>query len=157
MIKSCWNLDSKKRPKASQIVEFLANNPRLISPCLDVPLASVQMENTGQLELHLPEKYRKCSLSISGTQEHCVPNGVVIDGGVVRQTSLPNPTDNGIAVSIQLDTNCVHEPLLGTRRTNSQLNLSKYVKMQHAPTDSGCNSDDYCNHELTKTHAVSML
>lgn len=42
-MKSCWNMDYKKRPNASEIAEFLANSPRLLSPCLDVPLSSVEM------------------------------------------------------------------------------------------------------------------
>ena len=29
----------------------LGNNPRLVSPCIDVPLASVQIERTDSLEL----------------------------------------------------------------------------------------------------------
>ena len=37
------------------MVELLYNNPRLISPCIDVPLASVQIERTDSLEL-IPKK-----------------------------------------------------------------------------------------------------
>lgn len=40
-------------------------NPRLLSPCLDVPLASVQLEHTGQIDIQLPEKFRKFSLSLN--------------------------------------------------------------------------------------------
>lgn len=60
---SCWNVDHTKRPTAPYIVEFLATNPRIVSPCLDVPLASVQLENTGQLDIQLSENIRKFSLS----------------------------------------------------------------------------------------------
>jgi hypothetical protein len=49
-------MESSRRPAASEIVEFLANNPRIISPCLDIPLASVQMEGTDQLEISIPKK-----------------------------------------------------------------------------------------------------
>ncbi|XP_021935929.1 receptor-type guanylate cyclase gcy-4-like isoform X2 [Zootermopsis nevadensis] len=67
LIRSCWNFDHKRRPQVSEIVEFLANNPRLISPCLDVPLASVQMDDDiGQLEMRLPNvTFRKCSASMN--------------------------------------------------------------------------------------------
>lgn len=69
LIRSCWNFDHKRRPHVSEIVEFLANNPRLISPCLDVPLASVQMDDdTGQLQMQLPNiTFRKCSVSMNFT------------------------------------------------------------------------------------------
>ena len=40
-----------KRPTAGEIVELLYSNPRLVSPCIDVPLASVQIERSDQLEL----------------------------------------------------------------------------------------------------------
>ncbi|EEB11146.1 tyrosine protein kinase, putative [Pediculus humanus corporis] len=69
LIKSCWNLEYKKRPQASEIVEFLANNPRLISPCLDVPISSVEFEDTGQLELNLPKSLRKFSLTLNAKYE----------------------------------------------------------------------------------------
>lgn len=36
-----------------------------MSPCLDVPLASVQLENSGQLDIPLPEAIRKFSMSLS--------------------------------------------------------------------------------------------
>ncbi|XP_029044486.2 receptor-type guanylate cyclase gcy-4-like [Osmia bicornis bicornis] len=62
MIYSCWRVDHTKRPTAPEIVDFLATNPRIISPCLDVPLASVQMEHTGQLDMQLTENFRKFSL-----------------------------------------------------------------------------------------------
>ena len=51
LLKTCWNMTATKRPTASEIVELLSNNPRLISPCIDVPLASVQVERTDSLEL----------------------------------------------------------------------------------------------------------
>ncbi|XP_072759038.1 uncharacterized protein [Anoplolepis gracilipes] len=72
---SCWNVDHTKRPSAPEIVDFLATNPRIIAPCLDVPLSSVQLEHTAQLDIQLTENNRKFSLSwpsqrsVSQTQE----------------------------------------------------------------------------------------
>lgn len=60
---SCWSVDHTKRPTAPEIVDFLATNPRIVSPCLDVPLASVQIEHTGQLDIQLSENTRKFSIS----------------------------------------------------------------------------------------------
>ncbi|XP_071557353.1 uncharacterized protein [Temnothorax nylanderi] len=59
---SCWNVDHTKRPSAPEIVDFLAMNPRIIAPCLDVPLSSVQLEHTAQLDIQLSENSRKFSL-----------------------------------------------------------------------------------------------
>ncbi|XP_059485869.1 receptor-type guanylate cyclase gcy-19-like isoform X2 [Neocloeon triangulifer] len=75
LLRACWAQDYKKRINASEVVEFLANNPRLIAPCLDVPLASVQMEDTAQLELNLPEKSRKCSVSLNKNRQRSLSGG----------------------------------------------------------------------------------
>ncbi|XP_033330257.2 uncharacterized protein LOC117222594 [Megalopta genalis] len=63
LIYSCWRTDHTKRPTAPEIVDFLATNPRILSPCLDVPIASVQIEHAGQIDLQLTENNRKFSLS----------------------------------------------------------------------------------------------
>ena len=65
LIRSCWTVDHTKRPSAPEIVEFLATNPRLLFPCLDVPLSSVQLEHTGQMEIQLTEDGRKFSFPAS--------------------------------------------------------------------------------------------
>ena len=45
---------------------IILSNPRLISPCIDVPLASVQMERTDSLEL-VPIKKSPTHATIVGT------------------------------------------------------------------------------------------
>lgn len=67
---SCWYVNQNERPSAPEIVEFLVTNPRILSPCLDVPLASVQLEHTGQMEMHLTtDSVRKFSLPWSQQQQ----------------------------------------------------------------------------------------
>ncbi|XP_023326697.1 uncharacterized protein LOC111700109 isoform X2 [Eurytemora carolleeae] len=51
LLKLCWRIEPTKRPTAAEIVELLGNTPRLVSPCIDVPLASVAIERTDSLEL----------------------------------------------------------------------------------------------------------
>merc|ERR1711971_1346209 len=51
LLTSCWNRSPTKRPTAAEIAELLYNNPRLVSPCIDVPLASVQVERSDSLEM----------------------------------------------------------------------------------------------------------
>ncbi|PSN54801.1 hypothetical protein C0J52_02008 [Blattella germanica] len=82
LIRSCWNFDHKKRPHVSEIVEFMANNPQLISPCLDVPLASVQIEDNSQLDIAIPNvTFRKCSASM---------NFSPTDGPYAKEPLLPS-------------------------------------------------------------------
>ncbi|XP_055645042.1 uncharacterized protein LOC129780610 isoform X2 [Toxorhynchites rutilus septentrionalis] len=59
LMKACWNQDYKKRPNASEVSEFISNYPRLLSPCLDVPLASVQMAETDSDQFELLPGMRK--------------------------------------------------------------------------------------------------
>ena len=45
LLKSCWEINPSKRPKASDLVTFLAQNARIIKPCLTSPINSVQTDN----------------------------------------------------------------------------------------------------------------
>ena len=66
LLSSCWDQIPTKRPTASEIAELLGGienlslittlhlapgSPRLVSPSIDVPLASVQVERTDSLEM----------------------------------------------------------------------------------------------------------
>lgn len=43
LIKQCWQSDSKQRPRACDIAEYVANYPRLVTPCLDINFSTVQV------------------------------------------------------------------------------------------------------------------
>merc|ERR1719347_166916 len=51
LLKTCWHQSPSKRPTAVEILDLFCKNPRLVSPCIDVPLASVQIERTDSLEM----------------------------------------------------------------------------------------------------------
>lgn len=61
----CWQRTPSRRPPIQHIIEHLTNHPRLISPCLDGPQSSIQIEDTRSLEMMIPDKTRKSSLSIN--------------------------------------------------------------------------------------------
>ena len=50
-MRACWSHQPSRRPTAGEIVETLSGHPRLVSPCIDVPLASVQIERADDVEL----------------------------------------------------------------------------------------------------------
>ena len=78
-----------KRPSASEIVELLSNTPRLIAPCVDVPLASVQVERTDSLEM-IPS-VRKPSGSVSQT------NKPTLNSSIKRVKDYSGSSGNHIA------------------------------------------------------------
>lgn len=59
LLKSCWSQEVTKRPTAAEIVDYISNYPRLLTPCLDFPGASVQMPETESDELELLPKIRR--------------------------------------------------------------------------------------------------
>ncbi|XP_035214785.1 insulin receptor-like [Stegodyphus dumicola] len=63
LLLQCWARSPHQRPQAAAIVEILARNPELISPSLDVPTASVEVEDTGTFELTIHDRSRVHSFS----------------------------------------------------------------------------------------------
>lgn len=43
LIQKCWLSDSKLRPRACDIAEYVANYPRLVTPCLETSFSSMQV------------------------------------------------------------------------------------------------------------------
>ncbi|CAK9812828.1 Insulin-like peptide receptor [Anthophora plagiata] len=125
---SCWRTDHTKRPTAPEIVDFLATNPRILSPCLDVPLASVQIEHNGQFEMHLTEHLRKFSLSWPPQNP------------INNQSPTSTPSQLGISSPPLLDINCSddkqnHDSLLGD--VACDLESSRPLLMNSSESSSG--------------------
>lgn len=87
LIRSCWLKEYKKRPPASEIVESLANNPRLLSPCLDVPLSSVQMEDTGEISITGGSRGQRFSMGLrQRSSSHEIAEPLLSSPGRYRPT-----------------------------------------------------------------------
>nr|XP_045615701.1 uncharacterized protein LOC123768923 isoform X1 [Procambarus clarkii]XP_045615702.1 uncharacterized protein LOC123768923 isoform X1 [Procambarus clarkii]XP_045615703.1 uncharacterized protein LOC123768923 isoform X1 [Procambarus clarkii]XP_045615704.1 uncharacterized protein LOC123768923 isoform X1 [Procambarus clarkii] len=54
LLLSCWSMDPHDRPTFNELMETLTMWPRLITPCLEVPSAAVQINDTDSLEFVLP-------------------------------------------------------------------------------------------------------
>lgn len=113
-------------------MEFLANNPQLISPCLEGPISSIEMEDTDDLEMHLPSEFRKQS---------SVTSRNFSNGDIARsQTIHINDGD-----MIQLEHVCPKEPLL----KGSVEGSTGYVTLQTSQPDLLSDSDiDYSHHNI---------
>lgn len=138
LMKACWNQEYKKRPSASEVSEFISNYPRLLTPCLDIPLSSVQMaeceKDQFQFEL-LKKSSTRSDLeksktlnsipnnnSVSTSNSLTVPNGIFLNNIRMMETeSLPNGSSNAY--------NPV-EPLL---RRDSEVSKSNNSLLRYVP------------------------
>lgn len=62
LLRQCWSSTPTERPKAAAIVEILARDPELITPCLDVPAASVELD-TSTVDINMIDRARGHSFS----------------------------------------------------------------------------------------------
>lgn len=147
LIRACWNQSYKSRPTANEISDFISNNPRLITPCLDVPLASVQPPESDSDQMELLPGLRKRSLSpqvTNGLFKSCTLNNFDLKHNY-NNTNLSYIQMNNINVSPDIPTidnipngDCHQstnynpiEPLLrrDTEITKSNSSLRRYVPM----------------------------
>lgn len=63
MLRRCWSSDPTERPQAASIVELLALDPELITPCLDVPAASIALEESSEVDKKKFDRARVHSFS----------------------------------------------------------------------------------------------
>nr|XP_023022017.1 receptor-type guanylate cyclase gcy-18-like [Leptinotarsa decemlineata] len=112
LIRSCWKREAKERPTASQMVEFLANNPRLLTPCLEGPISSLQIGDSDQLEMVLKDTKVSPTKSTSSTTFRS-PSSV-----------FANKNESDI---IPMEICSPKQPLLGPRRSSSPNIISKLV------------------------------
>ncbi|XP_008543958.2 uncharacterized protein LOC103568771 [Microplitis demolitor] len=95
LIKSCWAFDYTKRPSAPEIVDFLAMNPRVLSPCLDGPLSSVQIDHSGDID-SLTKSAKKFSISLGWP-----PSQRQLSPSTSNQLTIPNSRNAQL-----IDNNC---------------------------------------------------
>ncbi|KAM7353626.1 uncharacterized protein ACRADG_005612 isoform 2-T3 [Cochliomyia hominivorax] len=107
LIKAFWNRDSKKRPTASEIVEYILKYPTLLTACLDFPSASVEMAETESDELELLPKSRKCSPLKNESILDVVAQATLADN-IERFNKFPNEKDTTDETYIEMPTNITH-------------------------------------------------
>lgn len=155
LMNSCWNRSPKARPQAKEMVAYIATYKELLTPCLDAPLASVQIENSDELEMRFPN--RKISTPISKNfpsfSRRISATKITDPRKFKKQASIPeNP------VSIPLESYCPKQPLLNEQQDIPNSN-HYVVPPQHVSNDSGVQEDDdYMPATmLMNGHAISKI
>ena len=123
LLKSCWSRTATKRPTAAEIAELLFNNPRLVSPCIDVPLASVQMERTDSLEL------------IPSTKKSPV-HSTIVASGQKPQGSISDYRNCAKNVKESQNRNSIYSPMHSSSTSHqlSDISITKPLVSQNTDT-----------------------
>ncbi|XP_067135632.1 uncharacterized protein [Centruroides vittatus] len=129
LLLQCWSRRAQDRPSASEIVEILAHHSNLISPCLDMPMASVEVEDTDSIEIAINERTRLHSVSENWPQKR--QNGSVDQTiKMYKETHELEDIERKFENSPALDSPCV----LGHK--------GQYLTLQNGPRgDSDYGSD----------------
>ena len=142
LLHACWSYTPAKRPLAGEIVELLYNNPRLLSPCVGVPLASVHVEGMDetlrQTKRNAPKKssVKQSDRTIAGLDHVDIPitNATTADKEFLT-TNAPivlNEEEHGEISEISLFLS--KEPLSDSHAGPD------YVMLDHSDKNS-----EYCN------------
>ncbi|XP_037902536.1 atrial natriuretic peptide receptor 2-like isoform X2 [Hermetia illucens] len=143
LMKACWSQDYKKRPSPSEIVEYISNYPRLLTPCLDVPISSVEMPETESDQMELLPRLRKRINSGQQTLDILTRSAAINNFDQPTANDI-RPPENSISVknlnvppdSMSTDDTNINiyspmEPLLRSNPevSSSNLSLKRYVPM----------------------------
>jgi len=131
LLKSCWSRTPTKRPAAGEIVELLYNNPRLVSPCIDVPLASVQIERTDSLELIPSAKKSPVHTTVigSGQKHHCAEENEKCSSEV---------SDSGQSTKLRKESQTngsIYSPMHGSNKRHQLSDFSITEPLFHPDSD----------------------
>lgn len=151
-MKSCWTPDPKDRPLPSEMVEYIANAPKLLNPCLDTPAQFIKLGEEHADVLN--SGFRLSKINFRKAKSKKLP--FFLRFNPFRWWSKPkeparpafnfatfntNPEES--SVSIQLENVCSpKEPLLGPSKSVSSLMTFGKFNMQSNRRDSGCQGED---------------
>ena len=154
LLLSCWSMNPQHRPSFNEMAETLTMWPRLITPCLELPTAAIQINDTDSVDLALPADQPSCRRSsapntrlpatrprpaLDGevcTNNNAAPNCVPVSRPVNAQPSNLFGSFNWNHVPQENGSGPSQEPLLAQ---NGEAYVTRYVYLQR--TKSGENSE----------------
>ncbi|XP_047475227.1 atrial natriuretic peptide receptor 2-like isoform X2 [Penaeus chinensis] len=129
LLMSCWSKSPQDRPTFNEMAETLTMWPRLITPCLEVPSAAVQLNDTDSLEIVLPAADQPCRRSSAPTAR--LPNPRV------RHTSGGDNIPASSNVQGNLLSRGLNVPLLSTTSTPAPPTTLNVSSWNRAPQENG--------------------
>lgn len=119
LLLSCWSMNPQHRPTFTEMAETLNMWPRLITPCLELPTAAIQINDTDSVDLALPTD-QPCRRSSA-------PNTRL-------PTARPRLTDTDSCTNNNATPNCVLQSRPGNTQTS---NLFGSFNWNHVPQENG--------------------
>lgn len=129
LLMSCWSKCPQDRPTFNEMAETLTMWPRLITPCLEVPSAAVQLNDTDSLEIVLPAADQPCRRSSAPTAR--LPNPRV------RHTSGGDSIPASSNVQGNILSRGQNVPLLSTTSTPAPPTTLNVSSWNRAPQENG--------------------
>ncbi|KAL7648141.1 UNVERIFIED_CONTAM: hypothetical protein RMT77_000042 [Armadillidium vulgare] len=122
----CWARVPDERPQFSDLIDLFSKYPRLITPCLEVPLASVQTNDSDSLEIGIDPTRR-----------------ISVAKGILKSTPAPPPPPAPPALQFQEDEE-IPSSSTRSRPSESEFNLSilsepssSHSRRNRAPMENG--------------------
>lgn len=115
MLRQCWSSSPTERPAAAAIVEFLASDPELITPCLDVPASSIDhtletldvkaLDRAGGHSFPVRQT-RKSAPCIDQNQAGCFDAAQIVQAGLetvqcIKQSGYKHPSQKSLHESFR--------------------------------------------------------
>lgn len=150
LMMACWSFEHKDRPTASDISEIISNHPRMVTPCLDVPLSSVQMPESDSLELLPGLKTSRSSPKPLNDSSFTTMNNLnyvpsTRDDLHTLQFGMNVPmVEKSINGSVFNNFNAM-EPLL-MRQSSKEMSKSNLSLLRYVPMNGYGKMTYYCNH-----------
>ncbi|KAH1013429.1 atrial natriuretic peptide receptor 2 [Dendroctonus ponderosae] len=145
LMKSCWSPDPKDRPLPSAMVEYIANAPKLLTPCMDIPAQFIKLGEDEDNSKVLNTGFGMSKFNFRKKKGKKWP--FIIRFNRLRSKATPKNSittcPDESSVSIQLENVCSpKEPLLGRSKSISSLMTFGKFNMQNNRRDSGCQGED---------------
>ncbi|KAL1491180.1 hypothetical protein ABEB36_011819 [Hypothenemus hampei] len=130
LMKSCWARDPTNRPPASSIVEYIANMPKLLHPCMDLPLPSITLDEDSVIGPNEAVEFRRGQTSNQIGGRNLWLEDLKDQEATTDDEENNEEEEDSSVVSIPLENYCPKAPLLGsTPKTgigNSLINFTKF-------------------------------